>query len=170
MTTQAFMTNNPSPASLMAYRGVLVKIGQWTLTYALALVFLWFGALKFTAFEASGIAPLIINNPLVVWTYAAFGIAGAAKVIGGIEILAGLLIAARPISPHASAIGGIMGVVTFLITLSFMFTTPGVVQAGADSPFALSPMPGQFLLKDLVLLSASLWVVGISLEAAWADV
>jgi len=40
MTTQAFMTNNPSPASLMAYRGVLVKIGQWALTYALALVFL----------------------------------------------------------------------------------------------------------------------------------
>jgi len=170
MTTQAVMMNNSSLTRLTPYRGVLAKISQWALTYALAPIFLWFGALKFTAFEASGIAPLIINNPLVVWTYAAFGIAGAAKVIGSIEILAGLLIAARPVSPHASAIGGIMGVMTFLITLSFMFTTPGVMQAGADSPFALSPMPGQFLLKDLVLLSASLWVVGVSLEAAWADV
>jgi hypothetical protein len=53
MATQAFMTNNPSPANLMACRGVPVKIGHWALIYALALVFLWFGALKFTAFEAS---------------------------------------------------------------------------------------------------------------------
>ena len=55
-----------------------------------------------------------------------------------------------------------MAALTFLVTLSFMLTTPGVAQPGAGSPLALSPMPGQFLLKDLVLLGVSLWILGVS--------
>ena len=150
----------------VVYKGELAQVGRWATNYALAIIFLWFGLLKFTAFEASGIAPLIMNSPWVSWTHAIFGIAGAVTVIGCVEMVAGLLIAARPFSPRASVVGGAMAVVTFLITLSFMFTTPGVMQPGADSPFALSPMPGQFLLKDLVLLCVSLWIAGASLDEA----
>ena len=59
-----------------------------------------------------------------------------------------------------------MGVLLFLSTLSFLFTTPG---ATAVSGFpVLSVLPGQFLLKDLVLVSASLWTLGDSLGAASA--
>jgi Protein of unknown function, DUF417 len=57
-----------------------------------------------------------------------------------------------------------MGVLLFLGTLSFLFTTPGVA-AGSGFP-VLSVLPGQFLLKDLVLVSASLWTLGDSLGAA----
>ncbi len=65
-----------------------------------------------------------------------------------------------------SLIGGVMGAITFFITLTLMLTTPGVIQPGHDGPFALSAVPGQFLLKDLGLLAASLWVLGTS----WAEV
>jgi uncharacterized membrane protein YkgB len=43
----------------------------------------------------------------------------------------------------------------FLTTLSFVITTPGVWQAGYGFP-ALSASPGQFLVKDVVLLGAAI--------------
>lgn len=43
-----------------------------------------------------------------------------------------------------------------LITLSFFVTTPGVAESSAGGFPAISAMPGQFLLKDTVLLAASL--------------
>jgi len=53
----------------------------------------------------------------------------------------------------------------FLITLTFVLTTPGVWQPGYGFPFP-SPMPGQFLLKDLMLLGAAIWTAGEALRAA----
>jgi Protein of unknown function, DUF417 len=51
----------------------------------------------------------------------------------------------------------------FLGTLSFLFTTPGVTAAGGFP--VKSVLPGQFLLKDPVLLGASVWTLGDSLAA-----
>jgi uncharacterized membrane protein YkgB len=51
----------------------------------------------------------------------------------------------------------------FLTTLSFLASTPGVFEASAEGFPALSVVPGQFLLKDVVLLAAALW----SLAEAW---
>lgn len=133
--------------------------GALLVNYALALIFLWFGCLKFTQYEAAGIAPLIMNSPFVVWTHGALGIAGASKLIGVYEVLTGLLIAARPVNPKLAVVGGAMATLCFLVTVSFMFTTPGVVQAGFDNPLAISAFPGQFLLKDVVLLAASIAVL-----------
>ena len=48
----------------------------------------------------------------------------------------------------------------FLTTLSFVVTTPGVWQAGYGFP-ALAASPGQFLVKDVVLLGASIWTLPI---------
>jgi hypothetical protein len=76
-----------------------------------------------------------------------------AATLGCLEILAALLIAIRPLAPRISVIGSAMGILLFLSTLSFLFTTPGVA-AGSGFP-VLSVLPGQFLLKDLVLVSAS---------------
>ena len=153
------------PAAEATARNVTIAdAGRWATHYALVVVFLWFGALKFTDYEASGIAPLVMNSPLVMWLHATVGIAGTAYFLGCFEIATALLLAARPWKPTLAAVGGAMAVLCFLITLSFMFTTPGVVQPGFDNPLALAAMPGQFLLKDLVLLCLSFWVVGASLQ------
>ena len=133
-----------------------LSLGDLLVTYALALVFLWFGALKFTQYEAAGIAPLVMNSPLVGWWHGVLGIAGTSKMLGLFEIVTGLLIATRPVQPRLAMIGGAMATLTFLITLSFMLSTPGVVQPGFDNPLAISAFPGQFLLKDLVLLAVSI--------------
>jgi uncharacterized membrane protein YkgB len=87
-----------------------------------------------------------------------------AATLGSLEIAAALLIAIRPLAPKISVIGSAMGILLFLSTPSFLFTTPGVTAASGFP--VLSVLPGQFLLKDLVPVSASLWTLGDSLGAA----
>jgi len=64
-----------------------------------------------------------------------------------------------------SAIGSLGVIVMSLITLTFVFTTPGVWQPGYGFPFP-SPMPGQFLAKDILLLGAAIWTAGEAWRAA----
>lgn len=125
------------------------------LRWTLVIVFLWFGGMKFTAYEASGIAPFIANSPIMSWLHTLFGVQGASYVIGVLELsTAGALILGRFL-PIFSALGAAMSAATYLITLTFFFSTPGVAEATAGGFPAISAMPGQFLLKDLVLLGAS---------------
>ncbi len=152
-------TRDDDPASALASRqDGAVDLGSWAARYALAIIFLIFGGSKFAPMAGETLAPLIMNSPLVSWLHGVFGVDGAAHALGVYEIITGALIAARPLNPRLSMIGGAMAVITFLITLSFLFSTPGV--AGGN-PFPLT-MLGQFLLKDLVLLSVSLWIFAAS--------
>jgi reactive chlorine resistance protein C len=57
-------------------------------------------------------------------------------------------------------VGSVLAVGMFLTTLSFMLTTPGVWEATEGGFPALSVVPGQFVLKDVVLLGAALWSFG----------
>ncbi len=40
----------------------LEAVGQTILRYGLVLVVAWIGGMKFTAFEAAGIQPLVVNS------------------------------------------------------------------------------------------------------------
>ncbi len=51
----------------------------------------------------------------------------------------------------------------FATALSMLFTTPGW-EPTLGFP-ALSALPGQFLLKDIVLFGAALWFLGESLRS-----
>jgi len=137
--------------------------GRQLVRYALVVVIAWIGALKYSAYEAAAIHPLIANSPLMNWFYSILSVRALAATLGSLEIIAAVLIALRVLSPRLSAVGSAMAIVLFLGTLSFLFTTPGVT-AGGGFP-VLSVLPGQFLLKDLVLLGASLWTLGDSLAA-----
>ncbi len=141
------------------------RVGRLIFRYGLALIFLWAGFLKFFAFEAKNIEPMVTNSPIWSWAIPILGLQGLSNVIGIIEISIGLLIATRSFWPKLSAIGSIAAIITFLITLSFMLTTPGVWEPGYGFGF-LSALPGQFLAKDLVLLGVSIWTAGEALQAA----
>jgi len=47
----------------------------------------------------------------------------------------------------------------------FLFTTPGLVVTHYDGLPVLGAQPGQFLLKDLVLIGVALWTLGEALGA-----
>ena len=133
------------------------------LRWALVLVFLWFGAMKFTMYEADGIAPFIGHSPLMSWL-GMFGTQGQSYFIGVIELSTAAALAIGAFRPVFSALGALMSVATYLITLTFFVTTPGVAEASAGGFPAISAAPGQFLLKDAVLLAASLVLFFNSVE------
>lgn len=144
---------------------LLLKSGEIVLRYGLVVVLVWIGMLKFTSYEAEGIRPLAEHSPFFSWTYSFLSTRDFSNILGVMEIAIGLLIALRPFSAKLSAIGSIGGAITFLITLTFLLSTPGVIQQGLSFPF-ISGSPGQFLIKDIVLLGASLWTAGEALAAS----
>jgi reactive chlorine resistance protein C len=85
-------------------------------------------------------------------------------VIGIIELATAIALVAGAFSAFASALGAGMSSLTFVITLTFFATTPGVTELSANGFPAISAPVGQFLLKDLVLLAAFLCLLLASLE------
>ena len=138
--------------------------GSFLIRYGLVVILIWIGVLKFTQYEADGIRPLAEHSPFFSWVFAFLSTRAFASILGVIEISTGILIALRPLWPRLSAIGSIAATLTFLTTLTFIVSTPGVIQEGWAFPF-ISGSPGQFLIKDLVLLGAALWTAGEAMAA-----
>lgn len=134
------------------------------LRYGLALLLLWFGGMKFTSYEAHGIMGLEANSPLFRPVLAALGAQGLSNVIGVTEIVTALLLIAGRFSPRVGLVGSVIGIGMFLTTLSFMITTPGWEPSLGGFP-ALSSGVGQFLVKDIVLLGASVYTARQSLAS-----
>jgi uncharacterized membrane protein YkgB len=97
---------------------------------------------------------MVSHSPFFFWLYPTFGIQHGSEVIGVVELVIGVLIAARRWAPRASAVGSLAASGMFLVTLSFLFTTPNV---GESAPF---------LLKDLTLLGAAVWTAGEAIAAS----
>lgn len=138
----------------------LAALGRGVLRYGLVALLLLWGALKFTAFEAEGIRPLVEHSPLLRWLYPLLGVRGTSSLIGVVELTAAVLISTRRWRPAWSAAGSLLAGATFVVTLSFLLTTPDVF--APTNPF------GGFLMKDIMLLGAALYTASEALEAAAA--
>ena len=128
-------------------------LGAVLLRYGLVLFLVLFGLAKFTDAEAQTIHPWVANSPFLGWLYAVTTLQGASNVIGLIELTLGALLAVRPLWPRMSAIGSLGAIIAFLLTLSFLVTTPN-----------LSPEWQGFLMKDLILVGAAVWTAGDALH------
>lgn len=149
-----------NPAPPLGVR--LEAIGEHATRLSLVSVLGWIGAMKFTAYEAGAIEGLVASSPLTAWLYGVFSLQGASNLIGTVEIaIAALLLIG--VVHRGSAIAGALGAIaTFAVTSSYLFTAPGWEASLGGFP-ALSVVPGQFLLKDVVLLAAALSLLGKAL-------
>ncbi|MCX8559585.1 DUF417 family protein [Mycolicibacterium mucogenicum] len=143
-----------------ALAGRVTTVGQTVARYGLVVVLAWIGVGKYVKMEAH---VLIEHNPLMSWIYLVLSHHAVAVALGTAEILAAVLIAVRPWWSLLSAVGSAMATVLFVGTLSFLFTTPGLIVGHAGPVPILGALPGQFLLKDLVLIGVSLWTLGDAL-------
>jgi uncharacterized membrane protein YkgB len=151
--------DNSGKAGVPAFAALaraLNRPGIEILRYGLVIVLLWIGGMKFTGYEAAGIAPLEIHSPLMNWVYYLLGERVLSNLLGVVEIALGLGIGLRYVAPLVSGIASLLSVGMFLTTLSFLFTTPGWEPTLGGFP-GLSALPGQFLLKDIVLLGAAVF-------------
>ena len=165
IATQNVVTNPIQEPILREDRlvSLLQAVSTHLTRYSLVLVFVWIGGMKFTNYEAEGIRPFVENSPLMSWLYQIFSVTQFSAILGVVEIAVGLMIATRPVWPRLSAYSSLAAAAMFVGTLSFIVTTPGW-EPSLGFP-ALS-VPGQFLLKDSVLLGASLWTAAEALQAA----
>lgn len=143
---------------LRARAALLATVAGGVLRYGLVALLLLWGGMKFTALEAEGIRPLVENSPLLSWLYSALGVRAGSDVIGVIELAAAGLICTRRWKPALAAVGSLLAVGTFVVTLSFLLTTPGIWEP--TNPF------GGFIMKDVILLGAALFSAAEALTAA----
>lgn len=141
----------------------LQEVGVAVLRYGLVLILVYFGAFKFTMAEAQAIQPLLTHSPLMSWLYLVFDLEAVSRLIGIAELSIAALIFLRPWLPLWSAIGSLAAAGMFLITLSFLLSTPGLWQWVEGFP---APTEGSaFLMKDVFLLGAALCTAGEALQA-----
>lgn len=136
----------------------LERAGVAVLRYGLVFLLVMWGGFKFATFEAEGIKPLVSNSPFLSWLYSVTSVQGASNIIGITEITTGLLMASRRWLPKLSGYASLAASGIFLITLSFLVTTPGVLEPTNPS--------GGFLMKDILLLGAALFTAGEALGAS----
>jgi uncharacterized membrane protein YkgB len=164
-TMERGRTTAATSAVTMDHSSAVQMVAAYLLRYGLVLVIAWIGFMKFTAYEAAGIHPLVANSPLMSWVYAIFSERAFSALLGVVEVAVATMIALRPVSAKVSAIGSGLAAIMFLTTLSFLFSTPGWEPSLGGFP-ALSVVPGQFIIKDIVLLAAAVWSLGEALPEA----
>ncbi len=143
---------------------VTTGLGERLTHYSYALIFLIFGLAKFTTPEAEAIYPFVSNSPLTNWLYVLFDKQGVSNLFGIIEVSVGVLFLTGGRWPILGVLGACGSIATFLITSSFLFSTPGVGDQSLGGFPYFSVVPGQFLLKDLILLAGSVWLLGSFLK------
>ncbi|MBA2561806.1 MAG: DUF417 family protein, partial [Chitinophagaceae bacterium] len=116
-----------------------------------AIILIWIGLFKFTPTEAKAIQGVVENSPFMSWLNTILSVQGVSNLVGTFEIVTGLLLLIQFFVKKLTLIAGILASVIFFITLSFLFTTPGMFNK-VDGLI----VPDAFILKDLVLLGVSL--------------
>ncbi len=114
------------------------------LRFSLAIILARIGALKFV-----DPTPVVGLLQVSLWILA---FSGFVYLVGAIEIVVAILLATRIALPHA----GLALVILFLGTLTIFVIAPSV------TGFPALSLAGQFLLKDLGLLAASVSIIAMS--------
>jgi uncharacterized membrane protein YkgB len=136
---------------------LIARISYPLLRIAMGVVLVWIGALKFV--DPSPVVGLIGASPFAPLASNAF-----VYLLGVAEVIAGLLLFANIRTKYVA----IATMALFVGTLAIFITTPKVAYGDAGFPFLA--LPGEFLLKDLVLFAAcaSLSAMAQAREAAGA--
>ena len=141
----------------------VTNIGTHALRFSCALILGWIGAMKFTAYEAGAIEGLVASSPFTSWLYSVTSLQGAANLVGFVEIFFAVLIVLGAKLPKLALIGALGACLTFFVTSSYILTAPGWEASLGGFP-ALSVVPGQFLLKDIMLLAGAVFLTGDALK------
>jgi reactive chlorine resistance protein C len=160
------MSDQEPPRSLTptAHRSRASAVAALAARYGLAVVIAWFGAMKFTHYEAYGVSPLVAHSPFLSWVYNLMSISAFGALLGTAELITAALLALKPWSPKAAVVGGMLAALFFVGTLSFMITTPGIGEESAGG-FPVLSANGEFLMKDIALLGLALWLLADAVDA-----
>jgi uncharacterized membrane protein YkgB len=155
----------PKPFVVVRRRsGLLTEDLDYHLIRAsMVIIFLFFGYQKWFEYEAQVLIPYISNGPLIWWMYPAFGVRGASWFLGVAEWTFGALLFAGFWDKRLSILGAAGSVVTFVMTVTIIpFMPNGWAASAGGFPAMTGNIP--FLMKDVVLLAASIYLLKQDVE------
>ncbi|MBD0332985.1 MAG: DUF417 family protein [Chitinophagaceae bacterium] len=118
-----------------------------------AVTLLWIGLFKFTPTEAKDIQDVVKHSRFMSWLNLVLSVQGVSNFVGTFEIITALLLVLQLFWKQLSIIAGLLGCIIFLITISFLFSTPGMFTTVDGLLIA-----NGFILKDIALLGVCLQV------------
>ena len=167
-------------------------LGFGLMRVAIAIVFIWIGAVKFAAYEADSITPFVANSPVLSFFYRQpddykVHLTREGELVpaqrqwqrenrtywfsnglGTVEICIGLLVLSGLLSTWLGAAGAVLAFTTSLVTLSFLFTTPEAwvpALGDAEHGFPYLSGAGRLVLKDVMLLAGGFLLMVESAKA-----
>jgi uncharacterized membrane protein YkgB len=168
------------------------RMGIAAMKIAVAIIFLWIGALKFVPYEADSITPFVANSPVMSFFYEhpaeykahmthegelkpaervwqnANNTYGFSMRLGTLELVTGGLTLVGLMSHRAGILGAALAFATPFVTLSFLMTTPEAwVPAIGDAHhgFPYLSGAGRLVLKDVALLAGA-WLIMVDSSRA----
>lgn len=183
------MSYQSSFQSALKKASTLDSLGIHLIRIAVAIVFIWIGALKFFPYEADSITPFVANSPVMSFFYEhpteykehlthegqldpvkrawqtqnhtyAFS-----DGLGIVEILIGLMVLSYAVSRRMGMVGAVLAFLTPLVTLSFLITTPEAwVSNIGDAQYGFPYLSGggRLVLKDLLMLAGAVVMIADS--------
>ncbi len=164
------------------------RAGIAAMKIAIAIIFLWIGALKFVPYEAESITPFVANSPLMSFFYEhpddyrphlipegeinpekhtwqmENHTYRFARGLGTVELTIGFLVVAGLWSRRVALVGVALAFATPFVTLSFLITTPEAwvpAHGAAQHGFPYLSGAGRLVVKDVALLAGA-WLVLVS--------
>jgi uncharacterized membrane protein YkgB len=125
---------------------------------SMVILFFFFAYQKWFDYEAQVLIPYISHGPLISWMYPVFGIRGASWFLGAAESSIFVLLLSGFWNKRLGLIGAAASVVTFVCTVTIIPFMPGGWEESAGG-FPAMVGPNAFLMKDLVLLAVSVYLL-----------
>jgi uncharacterized membrane protein YkgB len=134
---------------------------------SMVFIFLMFGYQKWFEYEAETLIPFIKNGPLIFWLHSVFGIRGASTLLGVSEWLFAALLFWGFWNKKSGILGALGCCFAMIGTVTII---PFMPDGWAASAGGFPAMQGNvaFLMKDLVLLAASFYLLKQDLVRAAA--
>src|SRR5260370_21084131 len=125
---------------------------------SMVIIFLFFGYQKWFQYEAQALIPYISHGPLIFWMYPVFGVRGGIWFLGVAEWAFGLLLFAGFWNKKLGILGALGSCFSFLATITIIpFIPNGWAPSAGGFPAMTETVA--FLLKDLVLLAVSVYLL-----------
>jgi uncharacterized membrane protein YkgB len=138
---------------------VMPDLDYYLIRGSMIIIFVLFGYQKWFEYEAQVLIPYISHGPFIFWLYPAFGIRGGSWFLGVAEWLIAVLLFMGFRNKELGMLGALGSVVTFFSTVTIIPFMPNAWEASAGGFPAMAPDTTAFLMKDVVLLAASIYLL-----------
>jgi uncharacterized membrane protein YkgB len=132
---------------------------------AMVFTFFAFSIQKWNHYTIEMLVPMISHSPVVFWLLPAFGLRGAGYFLATTETIFGALIFLGYWSPRLGILGALGSIVTFIGTVTIIPFLPDAWAREAGG-FPIMTLPLGFLMKDVLILAASFYLLKQDLTRA----